>query len=378
MHPLRLRLSRTRARLALRLGLRASAGLGLFALLALAGAATSLWAGMAALRWLNEGDVAAACAAGAGAVLAAVLASRFVVWLAAPVTRPDGVRLPGIAARRLHHVVERMGRRFGNIRIDATWVTGEMNAAILQRPCWGCVGRMETHLIIGLPLVHSVSRRQFGAILAHEFAHLACQRQGSAVWLSHCRAWWFRVLDRCVEGGGWFGRLLERATIGDLHAALRLARFEEFEADAVAARVIGPRIVAEALVEVALKERFLSEDYWRKVMAQSRFRPRPSIRPYREMGLGVLAGFRRPSSGQRDIHALLAEHRFAPDFHPSLAERLAALGVRPAVSHVEHLSAADAYLAPLLPGLSRVFDRMWWQGSRDAWRRNYQLSQMMT
>lgn len=377
MHPLRLRLSRTRARLALRLGLRASTGLGFFALLALAGAAASVWAGSAALRLSNGGESLPAFAAGLGALLAAVLAWRFGAWLAAPVERPEGVRLPEVAARRLHHVVGRMSRRFGNVRIDAIWVTGDMNAAILQRPRWGCVGPMETHLIIGLPLVHSVSRRQFGAILAHEFAHLACQRQGSAVWLNHFRAWWFRVLDRCVEGGGWFGRLLDRLTIGDLHAALRLARFEEFEADAVAARVIGPRIVAEALIEVALKERFLSEDYWRKVMAQSQFRPRPSIRPYREMGLGVLAGFRRPSSGQRDIHALLAEHRFAPDFHPSLAERLAALGVRPAVSRAEHLSAADAYLAPLLPGLSWVFDRMWWQGSRDAWRRNYQLSRMM-
>lgn len=375
MHSLRLRLSRPRARLALRLGLRASTGLGFFALLALAGATAGLWAAAAALRSLYEGDVLSAFAAGVGALAAAAFAGRFFAWLAAPVARPDGVRLPEVAARRLHRAVGRMSRRFGNPRVDAIWVTGDMNAAILQRPRWGCIGPMETHLIIGLPLVHSVSRRQFGAILAHEFAHLACQRQGSAVWLNHCRAWWFRVLDRCVEGGGWFGRLLERVTIGDLHAALRLARFEEFEADAAAARVIGPRLVAEALIEVALKERFLSEDYWRKVMAQSQFRPRPSIRPYREMGLGVLAGFRRPSSANPDIDALLAEHRFAPDFHPSLAERLTALRVRPAVSRADPLTAADAYLAPLLPGLAWIFDRMWWQGSRDAWRRNYKLSQ---
>ena len=171
--------------------------------------------------------------------------------------------------------------------------------------------------------------------------------------------------------------MLERWSEPDLRDALRLARLDEFEADAVAAQVVGAGLVGEALVEVALKERFLSEDYWRKVMAQSRVQPQPSIRPYREMGLGVMAGFRRPLPGAVDIQELFDDGGFAHGFHPTLAERLGALGVRPAVSRGERVTAADAYLAPLLPALALVFDRAWWQGSRDAWRRAYQLSRLV-
>ena len=61
-------------------------------------------------------------------------------------------------------------------------------------------------------------------------------------------------------------------------------------------------------------------------------------------------------------------------FHPTVAERLRALRVRAAVSHGERMSVADACLAPLLPTLAWVFDRAWWEDSRLAWQRCYQLS----
>ena len=377
MHPSRSRLARSRSRLAFLLGLRALTGLCAFALLALAGAAVAVWTAARAWDALTHGAVIVAVVSVGGFMLSAAFALRCLLWLAVPAPCPGGVRLPHAAARPLHRIVRRIGKRLGSAGVDAIWVGGDMNAAILQRPRWGCFGPMESHLIIGLPLVHSVSRRQFSAILAHEFAHLAHQRQGAAAWWGHFRAWWFRVLDRCIEDTQWLGTVLERWSETDLRGALRLARLDEFEADAVAARVVGAGLVGEALVEVALKERFLSDDYWRKVMAQSRRQPQPSIRPYREMGLGVMAGFRRPLPGAVNIRELVDDGAFAPDFHPTLAERLGALGVRPVVSRGERMTAADAYLAPLLPTLASVFDRAWWLDSREAWRRTYQLSRLV-
>jgi hypothetical protein len=112
-------------------------------------------------------------------------------------------------------------------------------------------------------------------------------------------------------------------------------------------------------------------------MAQSRSRPQPSIRPYREMGLGVVAGFRRPRAGADELRQLFDDGASSANIHPTLCERLSALRVRPAVSRGERLTAADAYLAPLLPTLAWVFDRAWWQDSQRAWRRTYQLSRLV-
>jgi len=372
MATFRLRLSHTRARLARRLGLRAVAGLSMLGLAMGCFGLTAAW--LVGRTWsaLVAGQVLHALVAVAAFMVAVAVGALCVGWLFAPTARPDGVRLPREAAESLHRLVDRMGSRFGGIAIDAVWVVGDMNAAILQRPRWGWVGPMETHLMIGLPLAHSVSQRQFSAILAHEFAHLALQRQGLDAWWGHLRAWWFRVLDRWIGDMPRLGHVLERWSARDLHDAMRLSRLEEFEADAMAAQVVGARRVGEALVEVALKERFLNEDYWRKVMEQSRVKSQPSIRPFREMGLGVMAGFRRPMPGTVDIRGMFGGAASAADFHPTLAERLRVLGVMPAVPRGDPTSLATSYLAPLLPTLAWIFDRAWWEDSRRDWRRRYE------
>lgn len=170
------RLSRIRARLARRLGLRAVAGLSALGLLiACLGLLAVLLVGR---TWdaLVAGDVFHALLSVAAFMLAVAAAALCFGWLFAPTAQPEGVRLPRESAQSLYRLVDSMGVRFGGIRIDSIWIVGDMNTAVLQRPRWGWVGPLETHMMIGLPLAHSVSRRQFSAILAHEFAHLACQR----------------------------------------------------------------------------------------------------------------------------------------------------------------------------------------------------------
>lgn len=289
-----------------------------------------------------------------------------------PARLPDGVRLPVHAAPSLHRKIFRMAGRFGGVRVDAVWVTADMNAAVLQRPAWGLLGPMETHLLIGLPLAHSISHRQLTAVLAHEFAHLAVQRRGGAAWARHVCSWWFRGAERISRSCPSCGLLIDRWGEADIMRAVELSRLDEFEADAEAARVVGSERVAEALIEVALKERFLFGDYWSKVLRQSGARSRPVIRPYREMAHGVAAGFRPP-----DANLSLAELCGPPqphDMHPSLVERLRALGepevLPPARPHRE-VSVADQHLKPLLPTLSWVFDRAWWAETRVVWRRHY-------
>lgn len=368
------RMAIVRSRLAASLGVRALISLVLLGLAGASFAWTAVRVALATWGELATGDVASAIELAALFLLSAAAAAYCLSWLSAPPECPVGVRLEPDSARALYRIVSRMAVRFGHVRIDAIWVGGDMNAAILQRPRWGCVGPLENHLIIGLPLAHCVSRRQFSAILAHELAHLAYQRQGFAAWSSHFRAWWFRALDRCVEDLPWTAWLVDRISARDMRDALRLSRIEEFEADMMAARVVTPRLVGESLLEVALKERFLSENYWRTIMAQSEVQPVPSIRPYREMGLGVMAGFRRPAPGPVDIGSLFDEGQAMDDFHPSLTSRLRALGVTPVIASGEPVTAAVRYLSPLLPTLAWAFDRAWWHDSRHAWRRCYERS----
>ena len=284
---------------------------------------------------------------------------------------PLGVVLSPELAPSLHDLVNGVARDFAGVRIDALWITGDMNAAVLQRPAKGLYGAMQTHLLIGLPLVHSVSERQLSAILAHEFGHLACQRQGRHAWTCHARAWWFRALDNCIERLPLLGHVIDRLTECDVVQAQALCRLEEFEADRAAASSVGAPLLAQTLVEVAARERFLRCDYWVKVMAQCAQRPRPSVRPYRDMGFGMVAGF-LPSAEREDY--LLGDEGAEDGLHPTLSERLDALQEVPVLDSFVEDSVAERHLGDLLASLAWELDRAWWSATRGQWREVYYLS----
>lgn len=368
--------ARERKRLSRSLLVRAVCGLSFLWLLAVV-AGMLAWAGLnAAYRELNAGGLFAAVALTGASCIAAAAAAVLVRWLYAPAPVPTGVRLKREEIRTLNELIKRIRRKVGGVPVNAVWVTGDMNAGILQRPAWGLVGPMRTHLMLGLPLMHSISERQFVAILAHEYGHLVRQRQGLAAWAYHLRSWWYRVMDRCLNDCTFLSQLalVERWSAEDLAQASRLSRFEELEADEVAARLVGAELVGETLVEVALKERFLVRDFWNKVMAQSTSRPRPTIRPYRDLGLGVMAGFRRPAEWSEFPMSMFEDDESEIDLHPSLVERLNALGTPPVGGRRDGRSAARRYLMPMLTRLAWTFDRAWWADNRNNWRDCYRCA----
>jgi Zn-dependent protease with chaperone function len=311
-----------------------------------------------------------AMVAAAGNVYACV---RLAAILFASPPMPNGVRLPTDVAHGLHRLIIGLARQFLLRPIDHVWITEDMNAAVLQRPRWGRLGPVETHLLIGLPMVHCVSSRQLTAVLAHEMSHLMLQRKGLGKYGALIRAWCLRVHDGLAEA------LPALCTFGDTvlrrfyHDMARLARIEEFEADALAAQLVGANLLGETLIELTLKERFLRKDYWPRVLAQSRSHPAPLIRPYRDMGLGMAVGFLRPGIHDAIIGETDAEHAACP-LHPTLRERLRALRVFPCPATFERTSAAHQFLTPILPTLAWAFDRVWWEENRPDWRLNYRVA----
>ena len=244
------------------------------------------------------------------------------------VTRLGGlrVRLPGsdrdvdfgpILARaeapRFHDLVESTARRLGAAPPD------EIRLAFL--PCCGVVSdRRSRVLLVGLPLLHVLSRGDLQAVLAHEMAHLA---GGDAT----------RVMDgvRFVEGlrralddpgGTSWGplRLWSRACLGLGRAiANPVARGQEARADRASANIAGGGVAATALARVAMVQ-----PLFREVLARS-----AGERPDRPNVFATFRAFwdRLPPGLIDEMRLRLQSERVAPDDdpHPPLADRLAAL-----------------------------------------------------
>lgn len=355
-----------RARLARRLGLIAFAGL--WAMLAFA-LGLSMLAGLAAsAAWaaINAGEpVWSGCFSLIG-VLAALAAARLLSLLWTPPPSPQGVELGMEGAEALHQLVNRLGSALDLPPPRRIYVTDQMNAQVHQASRWG-VGPLRASLMVGLPLAHSLSPAQFSAVIAHELAHLAAQRQGLAGASCAVRAWSMRVLERLSADLGPFASGLDRLSYRFCLDLLRLARLEEYEADCIAANLVGAETVGEALIETSLKSTFLDRDFWPSVQAFNTGCQQPGVLPFHFMANGLEASFMRTLAQ----HAVTLELSFGErgSFHPSLRQRLHMLGVERRVPTVSAQSAASYYLAPLLPALSQPLDQAWWHGWQDSQRR---------
>jgi len=357
------------------LTLRATLCIGLLTA-ALAG---SLLSGLMLLHALDGASTGAAAVALATLLAVAGVGVRLSRWLWVPTPDCAGIVLPDALAPGFRRRIDRLCARLGARRIDRVLATPEVNAAVVCRPAFGLFGPMRTTLLLGIPLAHCLTPQQLSAVLAHELAHLSAQRGRRGAWAAHLRTWWLRCFDRIDEDDGALARaarrVFARTARTDLEQSVQLSRLDEFEADALAARAVGAPALAGALIDLAMKDRFLTENYWTKVMEQARSNRRPRIRPFREMGLGMQVGFVRDDA-LADLDHLLGVRAdtAAFDTHPALAERLAALDI----DHADGLpdaadgpSAAEHYFADLLPTLSLAFDRMWWLASSRDWRQQY-------
>lgn len=298
--------------------------------------------------------------------LLSLAAGGLAVWLLSWLWQPPG-EVAGVELRRsdspaFFRLLDRTCEAMRLAPVNTVLIGSDVNASVVQVPELGLWGRLETHLIVGLPLLHSVNATQFEAILAHELSHLSLQRGPGAAWGAQLRAWWHRVLSE-IDGdrsapARLTALLLARHADSYLVNSVRLAHFEEFEADAGAAALVGAEVLAGALIEVAHKERFLREEYWDAVMAQFEFpEAGAAILPYRAMGAGVSLGFHRDraASDMRDIF----EHAQGLELHPRLIERLAALKVGPHSVLAEEPSVADGLLCDLAAPLACRLDRAW-------------------
>ena len=296
------------------------------------------------------------------AITAVAAAALLLHWLWLPPSEAPGVAVTRGELPALFEVLDRHCAALGIEPLDHVLIGSDMNASVVQLPELGLWGRLRTTLVVGMPLLLSVSPLQFEAILAHELSHLALQRRTAGAWAAQLRAWWHRVLLGIDDNGSVPARMaavvLSHHASSYLFDAVRLTHLEEFEADQCAAALVGPESLAEALVEVAQKERFMREEYWDAVMTQFEYPGAGEpILPFRTMAAGLSLGYHRTEMAGN--MGELFDHAQSLELHPRLIERLAALQVGPLSVVTEGPSAADRYLGAVASKLACRLDRAW-------------------
>jgi Zn-dependent protease with chaperone function len=291
------------------------------------------------------------------------------------VAPPQGVRLRRKEAPELFSLIDALRRRLRAPRFHQVLITDDFNAGVVQRPRLGIFGWYRNYLLIGLPLMKMLSVGQFTAVLAHEFGHLAKGHGRLSNWIYRQRLRWSQLMRLFSEdgyrGSFLFTPFLNRFAPYFNAYSFPLARANEYEADAASVRATNKVVAAEALTAVHVAGRYLDGHYWPQVYRQADETPQPAFAPYREMQ-GDLMRFVETATISQWIEGAVQEQTGLSDTHPSLSDRLDALGEQPRFAPPKAGTSAAHLLGPALARLSEQFDRTWAAATAEGWRRRHE------
>jgi Zn-dependent protease with chaperone function len=300
------------------------------------------------------------------AILVIVVLRAFWIRIPAPAGRP--LTRPG--APRLFGLVDEVIKSTGAPRLSAVILTHELNAAIQQSPRFGPFLGYRNYLLIGLPLLEALSLDEFRAVLAHECGHLSGAHGKATAWVYRVRMTWTIIAHRLEASGHWgrnlFVPFFKWYAPRFLAYSYVMAREQEYAADAVAASVTSPATSGAALLRVELTGRWLGERFWPRVFKGPQSSPAPNVAPFAAIGPQLALGFAEPDM-QRWFGAALNRDTGTADTHPSLRDRLLALGVdMPRLSPIAQ-SAAEHLLGRQRSGLAAEIDARWQREVADWW-----------
>ncbi|MES0489004.1 MAG: M48 family metallopeptidase [Leptospirales bacterium] len=300
-------------------------------------------------------------------VLLLFLAILKAAWIRIP--PPWGLEVNLDAFPHLKNALDEIKKRLNGPKIHSVKITDEFNAAIVQTPRLGILGWQKNHLILGLPMVQSLSMDEFKAVVAHEYGHLAGAHGKFAAKIYRVRGTWARLHEAIGESHSWsgwiFNGFIKRfAPYFNIYTFV-LARSNEYDADAASADIVGAETTASSLIRVVTMGALFEKYFWKSVFDEAASSEVPPdevltrVRPFLEkIDNDKLVNMRNL--------AMIQETGF-DDTHPALKDRLSALGCDFREPLAVHVSAASHFLGEQEKSISDAISTAWKNQVADGW-----------
>ena len=344
-----------------------------------------------------------------------ILSGLILLGGGAAVVRALVVRIPPLEGRKvtrdeapaLFGMLDELRGRLRASHFHAVAFVPEFNASVRQTPRLSIFGWWRNYLLLGLPLLDSLSPEEFKGVLAHEFAHLSKEHARFSHWLYRLRRSWERVFETNFRRPRFEGEVSLRIVLSkfvdwfwprfNAHAFV-FSRASEYEADALAAEVAGKESVVSALIRIRVLDAVLDETFWPDFWQLATQQPAPPgdvLQRMRESLRKPLAQERMTSLLDQSLRAVTTN----ADTHPCLRDRLTALGTQvwsPGFSRrngstsssvtesaeagtpnligllrTSEVSAADALLGSALSKVRADVEKEWQTKCQPSWKERY-------
>jgi Zn-dependent protease with chaperone function len=310
-----------------------------------------------------------------------ILAVLFSIWILLrslwiKVTPPEGYILKRNDFPELFAVLDKLSKQLKSLKIHEIILNKDLNAKVVQHPRLGLFGWHKNYLILGYQLLLILPPEEMKAVLAHELGHLSGNHHRFNAWIYRIRMTWFRALSAFEQTDSWGGRLMRKffnwyTPQFDAYS-FAFARLNEYQADAISAAMTSADTATRALVNVHASAPYLDQRYWEKFLRSADDHERPPRAPFEGLNSFIRKNpLAREEMLERIKTAMQAETHYA-DTHPSLKDRVDALGGAPQLPTSPKLCAAEAWLGEKNKKIMHDFDRKWWNDNGDTWKKRHQ------
>jgi Zn-dependent protease with chaperone function len=275
----------------------------------------------------------------------------------------------------LFRLIDELSDRLKAPKIHHIVINYDHNAAIYQTPHLGWQEWHHNYLVLGLPLLQSLSPEQFKATLAHELGHLANNDSSFTSYIYRVRRIWEQLtFDNNLFIFQWFFRWYEPLIKAYSFVSVR---DREYAADELAKRITSPEIAASDLIQTYIYQHYLQEVFGRELDRQARLVETPPVNAVTQM-LAALRQPLDPRTTQIWLGLILGQATDTDDTHPCLSDRLAAVGCSSPKSWTYQPllhTAAEHFFGDRLPDLAAELDLRWYESRKAAWLQQYRQAQ---
>lgn len=288
---------------------------------------------------------------------------------------PPGRVLTEEEAPLLFGLVERLRRTYGNPPIHHLVLDEGNDVRIMKIPRTGLPVFNTTALVIGLPVLQTVSPRHFRVLLARRIGQLSIRNNLVGVRLCHLKGVWAQYGEH-RRGGTLPSRMIGHffALYTPVYNALMrgVSRREELNADRRALQIIDDEQIVEAISFHAASQDFLSTRYWPTIRRMADAEGGPAVLPYEQMTAVMRKSMTAESLNTAAHRLVLFTEDDSGSDTPALGDRLENLGYTDPIP-LEPLNetAAQLFLKGVLTDVVEAFHRQWVEGfaaegARDA------------
>jgi len=312
-------------------------------------------------------------------VLAAwVMIKSSITLLFARFDPPQGRELTRDEAPRLFAHLDRIKAQMGGPRMHHVLLTDEMNAAIVQHPRFGLFGWETSYLILGLPLLQTLSEDEALSVIAHEYGHLSGQHSRLGGFIYRFRSAWGNLQTLSEQWTDWGSRLIARlfkwyAPYFNAYTFV-FARQNEYVADRCSVEIAGQQAAASALARFNVAAIFRDEKFWPSITRRISEEPTPTKNRSGLWQDALASGIDQTNwsqyldlAGQRQTDHL--------DTHPALRDRLSAMGVALDTLNAKPDRTADVaaklWLGEALESIQSELDEAWEDDVSEQWEERH-------